>query len=70
MVSLELGALTEESGRQYSLFVEQTRRREHLDEMVRHLKVRFGESPLTRVVDVEPWHRLPERRRALLEYDP
>ena len=69
-LSLELGGLTEESGRQYSLFTEQTRRREQLDEMVRHLKVRFGESPLARVVEVEPWHRLPERRRALLEYDP
>jgi hypothetical protein len=69
-LSLELGGLTEESGRQHSLFAEQTRRREQLDEMVRHLKVRFGESPLARVVDVEPWHRLPERRRALLEYDP
>ena len=70
LVTLELAGLTEESGRQHSLFVEQTRRREQLDEMVRHLKVRFGESPLARVVEVEPWHRLPERRRALLEYDP
>jgi DNA polymerase-4/protein ImuB len=70
LVSLELGGLTEESGRQYSLFVEQTRRYEQIDEMVRHLKVRFGESLLARVVEVEPWHRLPERRRALLEYDP
>ena len=70
LVALELAGLTEESGRQHSLFVEQTRRREQLDEMVRHLKVRFGESPLARVVELEPWHRLPERRRALLEYDP
>ncbi len=70
LVSLELAGLTEESGRQHSLFVDQTRRREQLDEMVRHLKVRFGESPLARVVEVEPWHRLPEHRRALLEYDP
>ena len=70
LVTLELGGLTEESGRQHSLFVEQTRRRQQLDEMVRHLKVRFGESPLARIVEVEPWHRLPERRRALLEYDP
>lgn len=70
LVTLELAGLTEESGRQHSLFMEQTRRREQLDEMVRHLKVRFGESPLARVVEVEPWHRLPERRRALLEYDP
>ena len=69
-ISLELSGLTEESGRQHSLFVEQTRRREQLDEMVRHLKVRFGESPVARVVEVEPWHRLPERRRTLLEYDP
>jgi len=70
-LSLELGALTTESGRQHSLFSEeQTRRREQLDEMVRHLKVRFGQSPVTRVVPVEPWHRLPEHRYALLEYDP
>ncbi len=70
-ISLELGGLTAESGRQHSLFdSERTRRREELDEMVRHLKVRFGQSPLARVVEVEPWHRLPERRRALLEYDP
>src|SRR5687768_292907 len=41
-IELELGGLTEESGRQYSLFSEQTRRREQLDTMVRHLKVRFG----------------------------
>ncbi len=70
LITLELRGLTEESGRQHSLFVEQTRRREQLDEMVRHLKVRFGESPVARVVEVEPWHRLPEHRRALLEYDP
>ena len=69
-IELELGGLTAESGRQASLFSEQTRRREQLDTMVRHLKLRFGQSPIGRVVDVEPWHRLPERRRALLEYDP
>ena len=70
LIALELAGLTEESGRQHSLFVEQTRRREQLDEMIRHLKVRFGQSPIARVVEVEPWSRLPERRRALLEYDP
>ncbi len=71
LISLELGGLTAESGRQRNLFdTDRTRRREELDEMVRHLKVRFGQSPLARVVEVEPWHRLPEHRRALLEYDP
>ena len=71
LLSLELGGLTAESGRQRSLFdADHVRRAEQLDEMVRHLKVRFGHSPIARVVDVEPWHRLPERRHALLEYDP
>lgn len=71
LVSLELGDLTQESGRQRSLFdADRVRRSEQLDEMVRHLKVRFGQSPVARVVAVEPWHRLPERRHALLEYDP
>ena len=38
--------------------------------MVRHLKVRYGQSPLARVVAVEPWSRIPERRLALMDYDP
>jgi len=37
---------------------------------VRQLKVRFGRSPMTQVVEVEPWSRLPERRFALMDYDP
>ena len=70
-LELELGGLTGEGGRQRSLFdTERTRRHEQLDEMVRHLKVRYGCSPLARVVEVEPWSRIPERRRALMDYDP
>jgi len=69
-LELELGGLTGESARQQGLFVEHTRRREQLDEMVRHLKVRFGQSPVAQVVEVEPWHRVPEQRYALLDYDP
>ena len=69
-LELELGGLTAESGRQVGLFVEYARRREQLDEMVRHLKLRYGQSPLARVVEVEPWSRIPERRFALMDYDP
>ena len=69
-LELRLGGLTAESGRQAGLFVDHTRRREQLDEMVRHLKVRYGQSPLARVVAVEPWSRIPERRLALMDYDP
>ena len=68
-LTLELGGLTEETARQPSLLSDHIRRREQLDEMVRHLKVRFGQSPIARVVALEPWHRLPERRYALIDYD-
>jgi DNA polymerase-4/protein ImuB len=46
------------------------RRREHMDDMVRHLKVRYGHSPVARMVEVERWSRIPERRWALMDYDP
>ena len=69
-LTLELGGLTAESGRQVGLFRDYARRREQLDEMVRHLKVRYGQSPLQRVVPIEPWSRIPERRHALIDYDP
>jgi nucleotidyltransferase/DNA polymerase involved in DNA repair len=69
-LELELGELTAESGRQRGLFVDRQRRRAELDEMVRHLKVRYGHSPIARVVALEPWSRIPERRHALMDYDP
>ena len=69
-LTLELGGLTAESGRQAGLFRDYARRREQLDEMVRHLKLRYGQSPLQRVIPIEPWSRIPERRHALIDYDP
>ena len=69
-MELELGGLSAEQARQTGLFLDHARRREQLDEMVRQLKVRFGRSPMTQVVEVEPWSRLPERRFALMDYDP
>lgn len=41
-----------------------------LRDAVRELKLRLGHSPLYRVVEVDPWSRIPERRHALLSYDP
>ena len=37
---------------------------------VRELKLRIGYSPLYRVVEMDPWSRIPERRHALLSFDP
>ena len=41
-----------------------------LREAVRELKLKIGYSPLYRVVEVDPWSRLPERRHGLLAFDP
>lgn len=41
-----------------------------LREAVRELKLKLGYSPLYRVVEVDPWSRIPERRHALLSFDP
>ena len=37
---------------------------------VRELKLRIGYSPLYRVVELDPWSRIPERRHALMSFDP
>jgi protein ImuB len=41
-----------------------------LREAVRELTLRLGHAPLYRVVEVDPWSRIPERRRALLGIEP
>ncbi len=41
-----------------------------LEEAVRELKLRLGASPLYRVVEVDPRSRIPERRHALLPFEP
>ena len=70
-MALEFVGLTGETGKQRSLlFAEQARRRAQLFAALGQLKQRFGgESQVTRVVEVEPWSRIPERRYALIDYD-
>ena len=41
-----------------------------IKDAVKELKLRLGHSPLFRVVEVDPWSRIPERRHALLSFDP
>ena len=58
------------TGRQELLPGLRSRRPRQLAEAGRQLKHRSGTSGLYRVVEVEPWSRIPERRRALIAYDP
>lgn len=60
-----------ESGLQGNLFTSQRGRQlSRIDEVIRQLKSRYGITPIAKVVEVEPWSRIPERRLALIDYDP
>ena len=68
-VSLTLKDMAGEAGRQESLFHE-VRRREQLREAIAQIKVSQRRNPIYQIREVEPWSRIPERRRALMPYEP
>jgi nucleotidyltransferase/DNA polymerase involved in DNA repair len=67
-LSLRLGGLTGEIGKQLSLD-RKGRLQRQLEEAIRQLKARYGYSPVYRCVDVEPWSVIPEQRQILVESD-
>ena len=67
---IELSGFAGETGKQEGFFSEDRRRQPQVAEAVRQLKARYGRSPVAQVVEVEPWSRIPERRHALIDYDP
>jgi nucleotidyltransferase/DNA polymerase involved in DNA repair len=69
-MEVTLSGLTGQTGKQAGLFVTKGRRRAQLEEALRQLKARFGQSPVYHIVKVEPWSRIPERQHALIDYDP
>ena len=69
-MKLTLSGITGESGIQSSLFSD-VRKREQLREMMRQLQALLGcKPPIYQMKDVEPWSRIPERRQALVPFDP
>lgn len=69
-LSLELIGLGNEVVKQPGMFSARTRRLGPIAEAARQLRARYGRVPLYRIVEVEPWSRIPERRWALMPYDP
>ncbi|MEX2425804.1 MAG: hypothetical protein WD401_03485, partial [Thermomicrobiaceae bacterium] len=61
---------TAEQARQESLLSARPKQLQAIMDAVRQLKQRYGTSPIYRIVEVEPWSRIPERRRALISFDP
>lgn len=69
-IKMTLSGITGESGIQAGLFSD-IRKQDQLRETVRQLEARLGaRPPIYQVRDVEPWSRIPERRQALIQFDP
>ncbi|MFQ5861038.1 MAG: DNA polymerase Y family protein [Dehalococcoidia bacterium] len=68
-LEVTISGLTGEVGCQESLFSE-VRRREQLNGAIAQLKASLGRNPVYQVREVEPWSRIPERRQALVTYEP
>ena len=68
-IRMTLKELTGEGGKQESLFNE-VRQMERLHQVIAQLKASQGRNPIYRVREVEPWSRIPERRLALVTYEP
>lgn len=70
-VEIELVDICGECGIQGNLFTSQRGQQlSRVDTVVRQLISRYGESPISKIMEVEPWSRIPERRFALIEYTP
>jgi DNA polymerase-4/protein ImuB len=70
-VELTLLDLCGESALQASLFPSKRGRQlERVAAAARQLKTRYGRPVLAKIVEVEPWSRIPERRFALIDFDP
>ncbi len=66
-MNVTLWGLTGQSGLQSSLLLD-VRRRANLLDSLRQLEARIGRRPpIYQIREVEPWSRIPERRRALVQ---
>jgi len=66
-LELELVGLSAESGKQAAMFDGKGKLWRQVEEAARQLRAQQGQIPLGKVVEVEPWSRIPERRMALLD---
>ncbi len=69
-LEVELVGLSAESGKQAVMFDGRAKLRRQVAEAVRQLQAQHGRSLIGKVVEVEPWSRIPERRAALVELEP
>lgn len=68
-LEIELVGLSCESGKQAPMFESKGKLWRQVEEAARHLNTN-GKPPIGRIVEVEPWSRIPERRTALEDLTP
>jgi DNA polymerase-4/protein ImuB len=69
-LGLTLSGLCSEYGHQANLWPIGPRRQKELLEAIEQLNAREGEAQVYRIVEVQPWSRIPERQLALVAYQP
>jgi hypothetical protein len=69
-VTLVLRDLCGETGVQSSLFTTRARHLQELQDELGQLRARVGHASVMKIVGVEPWSRVPERRYGLIDYEP
>ncbi len=69
-IALQLSGIVNTIAHQGMLPLFQPRHTKPVTEAVDQLRHRYGSNPVYRVVEVEPWSRIPERRHALITYEP
>ncbi len=67
-LGVTLSGLCSEYAHQVNLWQLGPRRQRELDEAIEQLNARAGEAQVYRVVEVQPWSRIPERQVALVAY--
>ena len=69
-LEVELVGLSAESGKQAGMLEGKGKLWRQVEEAARQLRAQQGRAHIGKVVEVEPWSRIPERRTALVEFDP
>jgi len=68
-LSLELAGFCSEYAHQTGFWTGGPRRRRELLDALAQIRTRAGAPQVFRVIEVQPWSRIPERRLALAPYD-
>jgi nucleotidyltransferase/DNA polymerase involved in DNA repair len=68
-LEVELVGLSAESGKQAGMLEGKGKLWRQVEEAARQLRAQEGQVPIGRVVEVEPWSRIPERRHAVIDYE-